>query len=520
MKTTKKILLLILTVAAVAMPFINFFSLRDGYVFIDNSVFNGFCYALLGLMLVNALYIIIYTVLNLKDKELPRATNILIIICSVLTLFFGYLNYAMATIVTMEAMFLSLYISAPVIALMVGLPLILLAFPKLKARARTVIAAVILLIVGLLVVAPLAGFWPTLRFETAPLVLDTGTGNYSVVWATNCDAQGYVTYNYNGDEYKVYSTDTGRKKTSDIHAVSIPREHLENNDYSVHSTRVIDDLAYGGKLGKTIDSEVYSFKGDRGSADINIYTLSDWHNQLELLEKSTSYLDKPDLVLMLGDFADFYVGRQQVIRNIIGGGAIATKSVVPAIFVRGNHEVRGQGGRNLKDLLGLESYYYQVERGSYMFNVIDSAEAHEDDYWEHLGFDDYKAYLEKELLWFQSLAPNMLYNIVLAHDTDFSVFEDLEEAYKNQLASIDAKIVIGGHTHFLDLKDEVNNGFGYYRFMDGGTGTLVGKKAICDVFTKTVRTYKASQMTFENNKIYFKGYDENGKLAIDEVRDK
>ncbi|MDR1905851.1 MAG: metallophosphoesterase [Clostridiales bacterium] len=469
---------------AVVAPIVNY-GVRVGWVFIDHEIFIGFSELLFYVMIANGIYALGVAVATLAKKRIPVLVIIISVLLFILSLLFWLINYVSSDIAHIETIYISLIGSLPFVAALFGVPFLLLCFPNLKirAKARNIIAVILSVIfVGTIAAAAFAKIPPIeFEFQTEPIVFDIGEDDlgvdkYSVVFATNADAQGYVTYSYNGEEKTVYANEAGVKAVGKIHAVQIPRDELDGNQYTVHATRVLDFLAYGGKLGKTIDGNTYTLKNTTNAVDPKIISASDWHQQLGLLDSASSYIrDDADLVLTMGDYADFYVNEQQVIDYFLKGAAIATQSVIPAIFVRGNHEVRGcEEMSDMGAKIGLKEMYYQVQRGNYMYTVLDTAEGEDGDQWEHDGFYDMVSYLSKQMDWFESLTPNpSLYNMVLMHDSEYTKpYDDAHTEIHNRFkakANSFIDLAISGHSHGWDYTAANTSGFDFHRVHDGGT---------------------------------------------------
>ncbi|MDR3262731.1 MAG: metallophosphoesterase [Clostridiales bacterium] len=536
MNLFKRLLLYILTAFAAADAILNYACFRIGYVQIDHELFNGFCYMLLGIMFLNAAFLLFCSIFYTKKKTKPHlAIKIIFIFNALLTFLFTVVNYVTLDLAKGEATLILFMNALPLIIAVVAVPFLLFAFPKIEAKKRTVIAVILCTVFAASILSSVFKVFPLeFKFESQPLVLDIGTGDYSVVWSTNADSVGYLEYTYAGEDYIVYSIDEGNKKAGRVHSAIVPREHLENNAYSVHSSKVLDLLPYGGLLGKTIDSKTYNFKGARdGGADINIQSYSDWHQLTDLLLQTSSYLDKADLVLLMGDYADYYVSEQQVINNVLLGGGLVTNSEVPAIFVKGNHETRSDGLFKLWQSLGIDRMYYQVERGPYMFTVLDTGEGDSDDFWEQGPYNAFEQYMAIETEWFNSLPDNNgLYNIVLLHNRSYSPYSDFNEIYRQKLLDMDVKLTVSGHSHAMRLTYERTNA--YYMLEDGGRNSAEGNVSILDLILGSkkrnienfkrlfanVQYYFASQITFSGNDVIFLGYDNLGNVLLDKTKDK
>jgi hypothetical protein len=382
------------------------------------------------------------------------------------------------------------------------------------------------------------------RFDAQPVVFDLGTGNYSVVFATNADAQAYVTYTYNGELKTAYANEAGYKAIGKIHAVKIPRAELDGNQYTAHATRVLERLSYGGKLGKTIHTKTFTLKNTTNAVEPKIIVASDWHNRPSLLDSASRHVGQnADIAVCNGDYADYYINERQIIKYFLCGAFILTKGEIPAIFVRGNHEVRGN--EKVEDLgrkIGLTNMYYQVRRGNNLFTIFDTAESEGGDQWEHDGFYDMIPYFAEQVEWFECLpAPDTsVNNIVLMHDPNFTTTHDkphadLAQRFKNKANAFNIDFSVSGHSHAWRMNAPDTNKFNFYRIEDGGRNGGHTIKTLADVkllrktkssrilhaifgrivLKKNVESYTLSLITVGNSKVIFEGVTNSGDHKSD-----
>ncbi|MDR2706187.1 MAG: metallophosphoesterase [Planctomycetaceae bacterium] len=512
-------------------------SFRIGYVFIDHELFQGFSEIFFYLMVVNAVYCIGIAMAALAQKHIPVTIIILSGLSFLLSLFFWVLNYMIAVQAYLETAYIIIGNRFLFLAALFGIPFLLLYFPNLNisTKNRNIVAIILAVIfVGILGSVTIFNVPPFIfQFEAQPVVFDIGTGNYSVVFATNANAQAYVTYTYQGQLKTVYANEAGYKSIGKIHAVKIPRNELDGNQYTAHATRVLERLAYGGKLGKTISTKTYTLKNTTNVAEPKILAASDWHNRLSLLDSAAGYFKQnADLVIFNGDYADFYVNEQQIIKYFLGGAFLLTGGEIPGIFVRGNHEVRCN--EKIEDLgrkIGLTNMYYQVQRGNNLFTIFDTAESEDSDQWEHDGFYDMVPYFAEQVEWFESLpVPDIsVNNIVLMHDPNFTTTHDkphadLKQQFKNTANSFNIDFSVSGHSHAWRISTPDPNNFNFYRIEDGGRNGGHVSKTLADVkllhntknqiirtilsnivLKSSVESYRLSLITVGNSQIIFEG---------------
>lgn len=234
----------------------------------------------------------------------------------------------------------------------------------------------------------------------------------------------------------------------------MPKEHLSGNTYKVGSTRVIDELSYGGRLGKTIESEAYTFNDNFGE-NINVLSVSDWHTFNKKAETAVKELDEDyQTVVLLGDCSPGLMSENDVVNYILKFSYALTKGTMPVIYTRGNHETRGTEAVNLSSYLGIDNFYYTTSIGDYYFIVLDSCEDKEDSHPEYGGMVDYKQYRTKMVDWLNNIQNNDdRKTIVLSHDKEICIEDNLSKSALSKLNSLNAALLISGHWHTYDFDD-------------------------------------------------------------------
>ncbi|MCL2299814.1 MAG: metallophosphoesterase, partial [Firmicutes bacterium] len=188
----------------------------------------------------------------------------------------------------------------------------------------------------------------------------------------------------------------------------------------------------------------------------NILLATDWHDQPEKLLTASANFPEPDLFLMLGDYASNYNSEDEFILNTIAAGADVTKSEIPAIYTRGNHETYGEMTELVFPGLGLDRFYYQTRRGDYLFTVCDSVD------WAGERFDrseyvrgtansENDVYREEQLAWLESLQPGEeAFHFAAVHRPEFGG-DDQRARFYGELERLGADMQFSGHEHALHL---------------------------------------------------------------------
>ena len=477
-----------------------FYAFREIWVFVSPYLsFMGGAMGLFWVFLAAAAVLLILFALRLygakRECEAPvykkRWFGVLAVIATVFAVL-GVLAAAGLIAIndwqTNRVMVMYLKRLAPWAALVLGAVLALLVLPALKGKKKAVLAVLLgvcVLLAAVWQVFPLAPFAVT----SDPLVLDTGT-DYSVVFTTSAKGTGFVEYEYKGETYTVYAQNGGRIVGDRlIHSVRIPYKHLQDNDYTVGGTRVVEQYSYGSRLGRTVKSGTYHFTAPKGDS-AEYLLLSDWHSYTDRALEAVSYLGHYDAVLLMGDAAAGMDFEEEAAQFIVRFGGELTRGAMPAVFVRGNHDTRGAFAASLPGYLGLDSLYYTVSMNGVSFIVLDSGEDKADSHIEYGGMDDYAWQRLVQLEWLKTVEVKDSRVVVLTHAWQVSEPEpEVSASAWDAFDRLGVRFLFCGHQHqcralgeaeaeqaMLDAHPDL---FGY---IDGG---IHGKNYVASKLTVT-----------------------------------
>lgn len=449
------------------------YAFRINAVFVDKTVFIGFFALLQALAVLSAVGLLVLTTLKLRNVQKDgkpvadsRIFSVFAVLFEVLSTVF--IVYNIGNLIgsgeeTVPVMVKTLCKTLPLFLGLSAVAFLLCIYPAIpKGALKKCIAVVLSLgVLGSTVwtLLPYCNY----QITSAPMVIDSGA-QYAVVFATNDTGTGFLEYTYDGKAYTVYDESAGRiKGDSKIHTVKIPKAHLENNAYRIGSTRILEERSYGGRSGKTVYSDTYSFRAPTG-ADQTYLCISDWHTRLEKAYQAIGYIGDFDGVILLGDAVPGLMYEDEIAEYIVEFGGTVSGGSKPVIYVRGNHETRGGYAAKLPDYLGLDSFYYETTYGDYNFLALDSGEDKPDSHIEYGGMVNYGAYRAEMIQWLEALPKPDKKTITLVHDSDIAVEEDLRTRAQNELRRLGATQILSGHYHTCEYKEE--NGLRIY--VDGG----------------------------------------------------
>lgn len=481
------------------------FCFRTGYVFIDGAVFNGFSLTLLILAVLSAFFTVFATVLNLKNSEFSnkKVIHIFEIISKIYIIFFTIVTAGIVIVAGKESIVAAFgFFKQAFPFWFAALAVITALFLIPNISKKTVKKFLIGLISAALIFSLYASLFPItpFRFTAMPSVFDNGK-DYSVVFSTNDNSTAYLEYEQSGKTVRIYDETSGRKNSDTIHTFHIPYNKLSGSTYKVYATRVIDELSYGGRTGKTIESEKITFNDNLGD-NVKALTVSDWHTCNKKAEKAISYLGDYNAVLLLGDCATGINFTEEIEKYILSFAADLSGGKMPVLFVRGNHETRGRQASKLPDYLGMDSFYYTAKLGNCKFIILDSGEDKEDSHPEYGNMVVYAESRKEMVKWLSEQENSDNEKIVaLSHDRDICIEEDLSKTALEKLDELGVSFMASGHSH----ESEMLNSYPFPVLLDGG------------IDASGDGSYVASKLEITSKNIKITSIDNNGIKVIDET---
>ncbi len=343
---------------------------------------------------------------------------------------------------------------------------------------------------------------PKIITETA--VFDCGE-NYSVMWSTDVKASGTVYVLKEGRQYVFSDASSGNVRVNDtLHSVKIKKEILDNSYYSVSSQAVSIKMGYSAIKGKTVTGKWTHFDGYHNQEEINAITISDVHEDIDSLKKSLKYFsnEKADLIIMNGDITSTMVTKEKFVEGIVDLAGDISGGEIPVIYIRGNHETRGEYASELKNYFHTDTgeLYFRTNYGPVSAICLDYGEDKEDSNEEYSGLVNFDAYREEQYEWLKKQKPDerqdALYRICICHGVTLDNHFGLN--WEKEIKRLGTKMTVSGHWHTLRL----TNTDGYYSFIDGGESDT--------------NTFIASRIIFKDGNAEIKSVDVDGNVLLNE----
>ncbi len=318
----------------------------------------------------------------------------------------------------------------------------------------------------------------SLVMRTIPYLQNPGKDKMTVMWLTHVPARSWV--EYGTDPNKM---DRARTMLEGVMVASnkIHRVELKNLQpgtryyYRVVSQEITRYSSYNKEFGDTVRSDIKSFTtwSDQ-KRDFRVIVYNDLHSNMKMFGKLHSYVDdKPyDLVIFNGDCFDDVEVEADILNRLVVYTPRIKSDEIPSVFIRGNHETRGEYSLHLWDYLGRMGgrSYSAFSLGDTRFVLLDCGEDKPDDtpvYYDMNDFTQHRldqaAFLKEELKSKAFARANK--RVLIHHIPIFGVkpesFSPCSDLWIPLLHKAPFTVSLNGHTHRFRVieKDESNNAF-------------------------------------------------------------
>ena len=289
---------------------------------------------------------------------------------------------------------------------------------------------------------------------------------YQITFTTKAKGEAWVVID--GVEYN--DTYAGYHKSEDtIHKISVPTEALDNADsYTVYTRAMYLRGPYCALQGTTI-SKTYNWRGVDTTDGIQYYAFSDNHLTTDTVTDAANYWgDKLDFLVALGDTAN-WIDAEKELTLLLHLASDITQGEVPVLYARGNHETKGSVADEFHNYVGSknENFYYTFRIKNIWGIVLDVGEDHEDTHWEFSDMARFDSYRAEQLAFLDEVIANadseynadgVEYRIGLCHIplTFVKEGDPLQEqkfAWVERLNQMNLDLMYNGHRHELMYAD-------------------------------------------------------------------
>jgi endonuclease/exonuclease/phosphatase family metal-dependent hydrolase/Icc-related predicted phosphoesterase len=248
--------------------------------------------------------------------------------------------------------------------------------------------------------------------RTIPYLQNPGTNEMTVMWLTNVPARSWVEYGTDPDNMIRARAFLEGEMMANNKINSIRLTGLEPGTkyfYRVVSQEITRYSSYYKEFGDTVMSDIKSFTTwSDDKKDFRVIVYNDLHSNMQIFNKlHTLVEDKPyDLVIFNGDCFDDVEKENDILGRLQTYNSRIKSDEVPSIYIRGNHETRGEYSLYLWDYLGRMGgrSYSAFSMGDTRFVLLDCGEDKPDEHWVYYDMNDFTRhrldqaeFLEKEL---------------------------------------------------------------------------------------------------------------------------
>ncbi len=267
-----------------------------------------------------------------------------------------------------------------------------------------------------------------------------------------------------GNRYCDSSNGINRSEV-EIHRMTVPMDILnEHREYKLCYRKVIERLPYHPTFEETVVAE-YRFSPVPDNGDIRIYHISDAHNMVKYpVDACTSFGDI-DLLILNGDIPN-HCGEIQNLYVVYDIASQITKGVIPVVFSRGNHDMRGLYAEKFAEFTPnhLGNTYYTFRLGSIWGVVLDCGEDKDDSNESYNGTIDCHSFRLKQTEFLKQIIDNceneygdkgVKYRLVVSHvpfplkqRSPFDIEEQIYAEWCGLLNStVKPDVILAGHLH-------------------------------------------------------------------------
>ena len=314
--------------------------------------------------------------------------------------------------------------------------------------------------------------------RTMPYLQNPGTDEMTVMWLTNVPARSWVEYGTDPDNLKRARTFLEGVMVANNKINQVRLTDLQPGTkyyYRVVSQEITRYSSYYKEFGDTVRSDIKTFTTwNDDMKDFRVIVYNDIHSNMEMFKKLHSLVDdKPyDLVIFNGDCFDDVEVENDIVDRLLTYTPWIKSDEIPSIFIRGNHETRGEYSLHLWDYLGRMHgrSYSAFSLGDTRFVLLDCGEDKPDDHWVYYDMNDYTQHRIDQAEFLKEEVQSTSFKdankrILIHHIPIFGVkpdsFSPCSDLWIPVLKDIPFDISLNGHTHRYRVieKGEAGNNF-------------------------------------------------------------
>lgn len=295
-----------------------------------------------------------------------------------------------------------------------------------------------------------------------PTVMSPYSDTIAIVWQTDQPAVGWV--EYGTDEkclQKAESQQNGLAEFFQVHKVILKGLKPGTNYFY----KACMETPVAQEVRPVFRTEVQQFKTLSSRAEkISFGIINDTHEHQGVLDKIQQINKdfKPDFLCWNGDQINDPSSEKQITTALLNPTKLPFTSGTPLVYVRGNHDTRGNWASQLSRYLSVPngSYYYHFIHGPVAFTVLDTGEDKPDQHKYCRGRTRFEPYRDEQAIWLDQVLSKKemkksAFNVVLLHIPLFTKTgwdsPDSRDKWLEILKKHKVDLLISGHTHTYEF---------------------------------------------------------------------
>ncbi len=322
-------------------------------------------------------------------------------------------------------------------------------------------------------------------FVTKPYLQNPSQESVTIMWHTKQPAYGWVEYGET-DKLGIKSdmvVDGLRRANTTIHKVRL-RDLKPGSTYyyRVCAKPIIKFAPYKVTFGDAVYSKTYTFKSISSNPKMSCVIFNDLHDKYAVFNKLCDILDDRDYQFSIfnGDCFSDPRSKTNVLEALTVYNDGVSAHTHPALYIRGNHEIRGAFARELKSIFDFpdNEYFFALTAGPVRFIFLDCGEDKSDDHWAYSGLNDFSFYRKRQQEWLKEEVKSddflnakyriLIHHIPLYNRGDKWVADSSRALWSSVLDSASIDVAISGHTHKYDFISVKEAGNSYPVLIGGG----------------------------------------------------
>ena len=340
--------------------------------------------------------------------------------------------------------------------------------------------------------------------RTIPYLQNPGTNEMTVMWLTNVPARSWVEYGTDPNNLQRARTFLEGEMVANNTINQIHLTDLQPGTkyyYRAVSQEITRYPSYYKEFRDTVRTDLKSFTTwSDDIRDFRVIVYNDIHSNMKMFNQlhDISATQPYDLVIFNGDCYDDVEVENDIVGRLNAYTPRIKSDEIPSIFIRGNHETRGEYSQHLWDYLGRMGgrSYSSFSLGDTRFVLLDCGEDKPDDHWVYYDMNDFTQhrldqaeFLKKELKSkpFRKANKRVLIHHIPLFGENLDAYTPCSELWIPILKKAPFNVSLNAHTHRYELIEKGTDQNNFPVVIGGGNRESTGTVMILDKKGNTLR---------------------------------